>query len=59
VPIVPHLAWTLLLAVLIALAAALPGDAAPRERACRAAYTFFSSVTVVIAGGWLMYFIHG
>jgi hypothetical protein len=55
----PHLAWTLLLAVFISLATALPGEAAPRVRLCRAAYTFFSSMTAVIAGGWLMHFIHG
>jgi hypothetical protein len=55
----PHLAWTLLLATLIALATALPGDGSLRERVCRAAYTFLSSMTAVIAGGWLMYFIHG
>jgi hypothetical protein len=55
----PHLAWTLLLAVLMALAAALPGDGVPRERVYRAAYIFVSSMAAVIAGGWLMYFIHG
>jgi hypothetical protein len=55
----PHPAWTLLLAVLIALAAALPGDASPRRRVCRAAYTCCSSMAAVVAGGWLMYFIHG
>jgi hypothetical protein len=55
----PHLTWTLLLAILISFATALPGDRSARERVYRAAYTFFSCTLAVIAGGWLMYLIHG
>jgi hypothetical protein len=55
----PHLSFTLLLAVLISAAMALPGDRATRERLCAAAYTFLSCTLTVFAGGWLMYWIHG
>ena len=55
----PHLTWTLLLAVLISGATALPGDRALRERICAAAYTFLSCTLIVFTGGWLMYWIHG
>lgn len=55
----PHLTWTLLLAILISFATALLGDRNARERVYRAAYTFFSCTLAVIAGGWLMYLIHG
>ena len=55
----PHLTWTLLLAILISFATALPGNGGARERVYRAAYTFFSCMIAVIAGGWLMYLIHG
>jgi hypothetical protein len=54
-----HPTWTLLLAVLLSAASALPGDRAARERLCAAAYTFLSCTFCVFAGGWLMYWIHG
>jgi len=55
----PHLTFTLLLAVLISAATALPGDRAARQRLGAAAYTFLSCTLTVLAGGWLMYWIHG
>ena len=55
----PHLMWTLLLAVLIAGATALPGNQGARQRAAVAAYTFLSCSLTVLAGSWLMYAIHG
>ena len=55
----PHLLWTLLLAVLVAGAAAMAGDRSGRERLCAGAYTFLSCTLAVFAGSWLMYFIHG
>jgi hypothetical protein len=55
----PHYAWTLLLAVLISAATALPGDRAIGERLAAGAYTFLACTLAVFAGGWLMYWIHG
>ena len=56
---ISHPAFTLLLAILIAAATALPGDRAARERLFAAAYTFISCTLIVFAGSWLMYWIHG
>jgi hypothetical protein len=55
----PHLTWTLLLAVLLSVVTALPGDRTARDRCGAAAYTFLSCTLTVFAGGWLMYWIHG
>jgi len=55
----PHFAWTLLLAMLISAATAIAGDRATRQRLSVAAYTFLSCTLTVFAGSWLMYFIHG
>jgi hypothetical protein len=54
-----HLTWTLLLAVLLSAATALPGDRPARDRACAAAYTFVSCTLIVFGGSWLMFWIHG
>ena len=54
-----HLTWTLLLAVLVSGATALPGDRTTRHRACAAAYTFLSCTLIVFGGSWLMFWIHG
>ena len=54
----PHLLWTLLLAILVSAVTALPGDRAARERLYAASYTFLSCTLSVCAGSWLMYFIH-
>jgi len=54
-----HLTWTLLVAMLLSAATAMPGDRAPSERVCAAAYTFLSCTLTVFAGSWLMFWIHG
>jgi hypothetical protein len=54
-----HLAYTLLLTVLLSGAAAMMGDRPGRERAYAAAYTFLSCAFIVFAGSWVMYWIHG
>jgi hypothetical protein len=54
-----HPTWTLLVALLVAIATALPGDRPTRERPGAAAYTFLSCTVVVFSGSWLMYWIHG
>jgi len=56
---ISHLTCTLLLAVLVSAATALPGDRAARDRACAAAYTFVSCTLIVFGGSWLMFWIHG
>jgi hypothetical protein len=56
---ISHLTWTLLLAVLLSAATAMPGDRAARDRLCAAAYTFVSCILMVFAGSWLMHWIHG
>jgi hypothetical protein len=55
----PHIIWTLLLALLISAASAMAGNRDARERMSAAAYTFVSCTLTVFAGSWLMYFIHG
>jgi len=56
---ISHLAWTLLLTILISFATAMTADRTARDRACAAAYTFLSCTLIVFAGSWLMYWIHG
>jgi len=55
----PHLIWTLLLALLISAAGAMAGNRDACERMSAAAYTFVSCTLTVFAGSWLMYLIHG
>jgi hypothetical protein len=54
-----HLVYTLFLALLVAGASSLPGNRPNRDRACAAAYTFLSCTLTVIAGSWVMFWIHG
>jgi hypothetical protein len=56
---ISHLLWTLLLTVLLSAATAMTGDRPTRDRACAAAYTFLSCTFIVVAGSWVMYWIHG
>jgi hypothetical protein len=56
---ISHLAWTLLLTILISAATAMTGHRPTRDRACAAAYTFLSCTIIVFAGSWLMHWIHG
>ena len=55
----PHLIFTLLLAVLLAAAMAAMGDRPARERLYVAARVFFGCVASIVAGGWVMRLIHG
>ena len=54
-----HLAFTLLLAVLISAATALLGNRSARDRVHHAAYLVLSCLIATIAGSWIMYLIHG
>jgi hypothetical protein len=54
-----HVTFTLLMALLISGAVALPGDRSGRERVYSAAYTFLVCVASIVGGGWLMYLVHG
>lgn len=54
----PHLPYALLLAVLLSAATAMTGNRAGRERLAAATYTFLSCTFSIVAGSWLMYFIH-
>jgi hypothetical protein len=55
----PHLQYSLLLAVLLSSALALLGRRSTRERLCVAGYTFLCCAFATVAGSWCMYFIHG
>jgi hypothetical protein len=54
-----HLAFSLLIAVLISVATALVGNRPARERVYHAAYQLLSCVIAIVAGSWIMYLIHG
>lgn len=55
----PHLAFTLLLAILLSVALALLGRRSLAERLCLATYSFLCCIGTVVAGSWVMYLIHG
>jgi hypothetical protein len=55
----PHLEFTLLLALLLSLGMAGMGKRSPRERLYAAIYAFLCSVAATVAGSWGMYLIHG
>ena len=54
-----HLTSTLLLASLVSASVAFLGHRTARERVYLAAYMFLSCVVATVAGGWVMYLIHG
>jgi hypothetical protein len=56
---ISHLTWTLLLTLLLSASTAMTGDRTTRDRAYAAAYTFLSCIFFVVAGSWVMYWIHG
>jgi hypothetical protein len=56
---VPHLTFTLLLAVLLSAAMALLGNRPLRERLYVATYLFLYCAAATLAGSWVMYLIHG
>jgi hypothetical protein len=55
----PHLAFTLLLSVLLSVAQAILGRRSLAERLYLAAYSLLCCVVTLIAGSWVMYLIHG
>jgi hypothetical protein len=54
-----HLAFTIVLALLLAIAMALIEDRTGRERVYLGVYWFCSALACVIAGAWIMRWIHG
>jgi hypothetical protein len=55
----PHLEFTLLVAVLLSVAMALLGNRSLRERLCVATYIFLCCAAATLVGSWGMYLIHG
>jgi hypothetical protein len=55
----PHPIFTLLAAVLLAVALAMVEDRPPRERLRVVARVLLCCSVVTLGGGWLMYLIHG
>jgi hypothetical protein len=56
---VPHLTFTLLVAVLLSIVMALLGNRSPRERLYVATYVFLCCAVATVVGSWGMYLIHG
>ncbi len=54
-----HLAFTVLVAVLLSAALALLGDRPPRERLDAAIYLLLCCAATTLAGTWAMRLIHG
>ena len=54
-----HLAFSMLLAVLLSCALALLGRRSTHDRLCVAGYTFLCCAFATVAGSWCMYLIHG
>jgi hypothetical protein len=55
----PHLEFSLLMAVLLSVVMALLGNRTRRERLYAATYLFLCCALAVVAGSWGMYLIHG
>jgi hypothetical protein len=56
---VPHLEFTLLVALLLSVVMALLGKRSLRERLYAAIYLFLCFAAATVAGSWGMYLIHG
>jgi len=56
---VPHLEFTLLVAILLSAVMALLGNRSLRERLYVATYIFLCCALATVAGSWGMYLIHG
>ena len=54
-----HLMYTLFLAILLASAMALVGQRGGRERVYLGIYWFCSAMATVVAGAWIMHWVHG
>ena len=57
--LMPHLEFTLLMAVLLSVVLALLGNRSLRERLYVATYIFLCCALATVAGSWGMYLIHG
>jgi hypothetical protein len=55
----PHLAFTLLVAVLLSVVLSLLGRRSAHERVNAAIYIFLSCAAATVAGSWAMYLLHG
>jgi hypothetical protein len=55
----PHLIFTMLLALVISGMIAMLGGRTARERVYHAGYLFVSCMATVVAGSWFMYLLHG
>ena len=56
---IPHLLFAALLALIVAGSVALFDKRTIRERLLHSAWFFTCSMGAVVAGSWVMYFIHG
>jgi hypothetical protein len=55
----PHLAFTLLTALLLSAGLSLVGNRPPDERIYAAIYLFLCCLATTVAGSWMMHWIHG
>ena len=55
----PHLEYSLIMALMLSGALAMLGRRSGRERLCVAGYTFLCCAFATLAGSWGMYFLHG
>jgi hypothetical protein len=55
----PHLIFTMLTGLLLAAAMSALDNRSPRERLRVLARVFAQCMIAIVAGGWLMHFIHG
>lgn len=55
----PHLIYSLLLAVLLSAAVSLIGNRTVRERLYAGVYMLLCCGAAMLAGSWTMYLIHG
>jgi len=55
----PHLTFTLLMALLLSAAMALIGSRSLQERLYAATYLLLCCAVTTLAGSWVMYWIHG
>ena len=56
---IPNLQFAALLALIVSVLISLLGKRSIRERILHSAWFFSCSLAAVIAGSWLMFFIHG
>jgi hypothetical protein len=54
----PHFTFTLLTALVLAVALAMTGDRTPRERLYAAIRGYVCCLAITVAGSWIMFLIH-